>query len=238
MPTGKDIVDLARKHVGETYVLGASVPKDAANWKGPWDCAEFASWLVFQLAGYLYGCNSDTGNPGTADAYSGWWARDAAAKGRQVALTVAVNTPGAFVIRKPASTKVGHVALSAGDGTTVEAYSSHSGVITGKISGRRWDLAVLVPGFDYTTQASLKTAYEAPGLTLRLTNPPMRGALVQRIQRALTELDFSPGQEDGVYGPHTAAAVGAFQASKGLLVDGEVGPASRKKLNVKLGQQK
>lgn len=235
MPTGQDIVDLARKHLKEPYVLGAPVPKDAASWKGPWDCAEFASWLVYQLAGYLYGCDTDTGNPATADAYSGWWARDAAAKGRAVALTVAINIPGAFLIRKPAPGMIGHVALSAGDGTTVEAYSSRMGVIEGKTSGRRWDLGVLVPGFDYATAAGLDTAYEAPGLVLRLMSPPMRGALVERVQRALIDQGYSPGEPDGVYGPHTAAAVAAFQAAKGLLADGEVGVNTRKKLGVKLG---
>ena len=64
-PSGADIVSLGQKHVGEKYVLGVLVPKNNAGWKGPWDCSEFASWLVYQVAGELYGCESDSGNPAT-----------------------------------------------------------------------------------------------------------------------------------------------------------------------------
>jgi hypothetical protein len=46
--TGQDVLKLAQRHVSEKYVLGVRVPKDNASWTGPWDCAEFASWLIFQ----------------------------------------------------------------------------------------------------------------------------------------------------------------------------------------------
>jgi len=49
MTTGQQLNDLANKHVGEEYVLGVVAPKNNANWKGPWDCAELLSWAVFQL---------------------------------------------------------------------------------------------------------------------------------------------------------------------------------------------
>ena len=54
MPSGSDLLKKAATHVGEQYLLGVVVPKDNAQWKGPWDCAEFASWCVFQAAGRLY----------------------------------------------------------------------------------------------------------------------------------------------------------------------------------------
>src|SRR5439155_19058624 len=56
LASGEDIVERAREHVGEKYILGVLAPKDNSNWTGPWDCAEFASWLVFQVAAKLYGC--------------------------------------------------------------------------------------------------------------------------------------------------------------------------------------
>lgn len=46
-----------------------------------------------------------------------------------------------------------------------------------------------------------------------------QGAAVARLQRALKKAGFSPGAIDGDFGPATHAAVMAFQASEGLLVD-------------------
>lgn len=50
-----------------------------------------------------------------------------------------------------------------------------------------------------------------------------RGEEVKRLQSRLKELGFSPGTIDGDFGAATEAAVRAFQASEGLLVDGIVG---------------
>lgn len=69
---GTEILNLAKAHVGENYILGSAVPKNNAAWKDPWDCAEFISWIVFQLSGKLYGCNNNLGNPKTSDAYTGY----------------------------------------------------------------------------------------------------------------------------------------------------------------------
>ena len=77
MAEGKDLYELGIKHTGEKYILGAMAPKNNANWKGPWDCAEFVSWCVYQISGKLYGCENNSGNPGSADAYTGYWGRDA-----------------------------------------------------------------------------------------------------------------------------------------------------------------
>ena len=55
MPTGREMLELARQHIGEPYD-NVLVPKNNANWIGSWDCAEFMSWLVFQVGSFLYGC--------------------------------------------------------------------------------------------------------------------------------------------------------------------------------------
>ena len=47
---------------------------------------------------------------------------------------------------------------------------------------------------------------------------------VKSYQQALKSAGFDPGPIDGVRGPKTIAAVRAFQAAKGLAVDGVVGP--------------
>ncbi len=50
------------------------------------------------------------------------------------------------------------------------------------------------------------------------------GTFVEELQQALTRLGFKPGIIDGIYGQLTETAVKAFQTSKGLVVDGIVGP--------------
>ncbi|MEL7060992.1 MAG: peptidoglycan-binding protein [Acidobacteriota bacterium] len=49
------------------------------------------------------------------------------------------------------------------------------------------------------------------------------GEAVRVLQRRLEDRNFPPGLIDGDFGPATEAAVRAFQASEGLLVDGVVG---------------
>jgi N-acetylmuramoyl-L-alanine amidase len=221
MATGNELLALATRHVSESYVLGAKVPKDNPGWTGPWDCAEFASWCLFQVSGRLFGCDQNR-DPGTADAYTGFWRRDAEASGRGTALVVAKSIPGAFLLRFPASNLIGHIAISDGAGGTVEAHSSKTGVIRGQVDGRRWDVGVLPPMLQYDEPDLLRPA-EPPGLVLRLKQPNMKGALVERLQRRLAERGFSPGDIDGAFGPHTAAAVHAFQLTQGMVADGEAG---------------
>lgn len=231
--TGQDMLQVARRHIGEKYVLGILVPKDNANWKGPWDCAEFASWVTFQTAAKLYGCDNDAGNPATADAFTGYWNRDANHLGQIISLEQASATPGAFVLRVPAPGAIGHVVLSDGKGGTVEAHSSRDGVIASTLAQRRWDMGILVPGVQYAS--SSPTPIPPPTVTIyRLTNPLMTGDPVRKIQEALKTAGFDPGVIDAEFGPHTSAAVVAFQLGSGLTADGEVGPATAKALNVQL----
>jgi peptidoglycan hydrolase-like protein with peptidoglycan-binding domain len=48
--------------------------------------------------------------------------------------------------------------------------------------------------------------------------------LLQNILKSLGDPTMDPGPVDGIFGPHTEAAVKAFQAFSNLAVDGEVGP--------------
>ena len=59
---------------------------------------------------------------------------------------------------------------------------------------------------------------------LRIESPFMQGDDVRDVQDALQLHGLSPGSADGVYGPRTHGAVIAFQQTKGLTVDGIVGP--------------
>ena len=53
-----------------------------------------------------------------------------------------------------------------------------------------------------------------------------KGERVINLQKTLAKLGFDPGPVGGTLGAATLAAVKQFQASKGLEVDGKVGPKS------------
>lgn len=223
--TGEKLLQLARQHIGEKYVLGVTVPKNNPNWKGPFDCAEFASWLTYQTASILYGCNNDSAPPETADAFTGYWDRDANSVGKKVGIDEAARTPGAFVLRAPQPGAMGHIVVSDGNGGTVEAHSTGRGLIAFTLADRRWDTGILVRPIQYTPQQIVSV--RAPRAKIyRLMQPPMAGPEVRDIQEALRNAGFDPGVVDSEYGPHTQAAVVAFQLSRGLVADGEVGTAT------------
>lgn len=234
MSTAKDLLKLANRHRNERYLLGAFAPKDNPNWRGPWDCAEFVTWLTFQTTGLLLGCTNNAENPSRADAYSGAWARDAAASNRPVSIGQAKATPGAVLVRKPAPKGIGHVAISQGDGTTIEAHSARLGVSNQRVDGRRWDVAMLLPLIEYGDLPEPAVVSPPAGLVLRLMFPPMHGALVTALQKALKKRGFDPGGIDGVFGPHTEAAVRAFQLTERLVPDGEAGQVTLGKLGLRV----
>lgn len=64
-------------------------------------------------------------------------------------------------------------------------------------------------------------------MTLRVNS---RGAQVSQLQRQLKAAGFNPGPVDGIFGQGTLKAVKAYQKSKGLAVDGIVGPQTQGKL--------
>ncbi|MDP2711709.1 MAG: peptidoglycan-binding protein [Solirubrobacteraceae bacterium] len=58
------------------------------------------------------------------------------------------------------------------------------------------------------------------------------GPAVKDLQRALIELDFKPGEVDGIFGVYTQSAVKSFQTWAQIVVDGIVGPATWEKLDL------
>jgi hypothetical protein len=231
--TGQSVLQLAKRHVGEKYVLGVLAPKDNSAWKGPWDCSEFASWLIFQTAQVLYGCDRDFGAPGTAKAFTGYWERDARLLGEIISLNEAARTAGAAVLRVPQPGATGHIVISDGFGRTVEAHSSKDGVIESTLAHRRWDMGIKISAIAYATGGPI--VVEPPtGTIYRLMTPMMTGQKVKDIQAALQSAGFNPGAIDGEFGPHTHAAVVAFQIDQDLLPDGEVGPQTAAALGIQL----
>lgn len=224
MTTGKQVYELAQKHKGEKYVFGALAPKSDANYKGPWDCAELVAWTIYQLTHLLYGCAKNDGKPDTADSYTGFFDRDAKELGTIISVNDAYSTPGALLLRVAGNGQVGHIVICRGDGTTIEAHSTKTGVINSVVTGRRWDYGILIPWITYTKIEipDIKDRNQKPVEKIyRYTKPLMKDPVIGKIQAALK---FPPSDIDNIYGTQTYDAVRAFQLQKGLVPDGEVGP--------------
>lgn len=230
MTNGDSILELALKHLGEQYIFGERAPMSNPNWSGPWDCAEFASWCVYQATGILYG-TEPRDNPILADAFTGYWAEQAAADGAFVSVEEAARTPGACVLRIPKSRRTGHIVFSDGKGGTVEAHSKNTGVIKHTIFNRRWDAGVLVPGVQYLMNEQPLEIIQ-PTKILRLTSPMMRGPRIRAVQEELAKRGYHPGAIDSIYGPQTAEAIQTFQLDHGLVPDGEVGVSTFEALDI------
>lgn len=234
MATGQGLFVRALEHVGEPYILGASVPMNNPNWHGPWDCAEFMSWLVFQEAHFLYGCVDDTAMPAKADAYSGAWERDSGKLGRRIGVREAAGIVGAMLIRFPVTGRIGHVVLCDSHGGTVEAHGHADGVIRGKVDDRWWDTGVLVPGISYD-ESTPPYPWRPPATVYRVAGKDMDPKYIRDIQSKLHDLGINPGPISGVYDENTAVAVAAFQAANKLLVDGQVGQHTAAALGLRWG---
>jgi peptidoglycan hydrolase-like protein with peptidoglycan-binding domain len=88
------------------------------------------------------------------------------------------------------------------------------------------------------TLATVLGASESSGAlspSARILRPGDRGDDVRAIQTLLSTAGFDPGPVDGVYGPLTESAVAKFQRRAGILVDGKVGPVTRRALSTELG---
>lgn len=233
-PSGGGMLKRAREHLGEKYV-NCLVPKNDPNWRGPWDCAEFISWLVYQETGKLYGCVDDGAPPATAEAYTGAWRKDLERLGKRVSVEEAAATVGGIVLRYPPTVgekRMGHIAICDGNGGTVEAKGERYGVIADTVHGRPWDTGVLIPGISYNSVSPIKVV--PPAAVYAVDAPNMDPAIVKSIQAALTAKGFDPGIVDGEFGLNTQAAVLQFQQPMGLVVDGEVGPETASALGISL----
>lgn len=235
--TGKEIYDLAVTRVGCKYRLGAIVAKNDPNYFKEFDCAELCSWTVFQLGKFLYGCDTyDVSKAAKADAYTGYWYRDAKLKGIMIPVKQAIGTKGAILLRVGVDGTTGHILISDGKGGTVEAYSTKYGVIMSVTDNRRFDYGILLPGFTYDEARTDYVSEKPKGIVYRYTQPMMpKSDVVKRIQAALILAGYPiKGGPDGLFGRATENAVYDFQKNKGLTPDGEVYTATAAELKVKL----
>jgi len=140
---GQDVVKLARQHVGDPYAFGVRANLEDPDYQGPWDCAEFASWCVYQCYQIKFGLTV------YGDPYTGAWIEQGRRRAAEICPDLASYLSGAFLIRAPRAGLPGHVAISDGQGGTIEALNRNKGVVSGRIQGRHWDAACLLPGVRY-----------------------------------------------------------------------------------------
>lgn len=228
MKTGKELVALAEKHKGDKYVFGALPKNSNPNYRGPWDCAAFVTYELYQLTGKLYGTdNNNKKNVDEADAYTGFWKQDfLAGVFKEIPIAEAKVIPGAILLRYPGPGLIGHIAITTGRGNqTIEAHDTASGVINSTVDGRRWDKAFLIPDVSYD-QTGNPAQYVNPVVyRIGADNPVDK---VKKIQKAVGAI------ADGIYGKRTAELVSRFQESKGLVADGEYGAQTDKALGLNL----
>lgn len=231
MGSGEDLYNLSLTRVGCRYRLGAFVPKDDPGYMNEFDCAELTSWAVYQVSNKLYGCANNKGNPASADAYTGFWKRDADIIGTIISVEQAARTPGAALLRYSGSGLIGHIVFCDGIGGTVEAHSSNTGVLIKKITGRRWDIGILVPWVGYSQAGTAIEVAPPDQIIYRFKDPLMKGEMIGKIQQALTEAGFKT-KPDRIYGSKTFYSVRQFQNKMGLVADGEVGSKTLSALNI------
>jgi peptidoglycan hydrolase-like protein with peptidoglycan-binding domain len=125
------------------------------------------------------------------------------------------------------------MAVSDGNGGTVEAHGKLDGITNSVVDGRRWDMGVLVPGVVYKPNPIMP--YRPPSITIyRLMHPNMVSQDLGRIQSALNRRGFDTDGIDNIFGELTFRAVKLFQDSVGLNPDGEVSALTAAALEVKI----
>lgn len=129
-----DFVAVAMTQAGTPYVFGAEASPSNAN-PSAFDCSELVEWALARV-----GIRFVDGSYNQQQA--------CARAGRLISIDQAVRTYGALLFRTPGAP--GHVAISRGDGTTIEARGRRHGTnVFSATSGRGWTHGGLVPGVTY-----------------------------------------------------------------------------------------
>lgn len=212
MATGQDLVNKMMTQVGKRYIFGFEVNLNDRNPRA-FDCSEIIEWALYQL-----GVRFPDGSSAQIAATN------------KISVAQGLKTPGALLY------KPGHIAVSRGDNTTIEAKGRNYGV--GVFSAvNRFTRAGLVPQLAYgapsgvvtsgvSAPAPVNLAAIAAGVAaakrsvLRLGS---RGNDVIWLQVGINNLSGRGLQTDGVFGESTLAAVLDLQRWFGLPQDGVVG---------------
>lgn len=133
-PTGgkgsaETFVQKALAQAGDRYVFGAETNLDDPN-PSKFDCSELVQWAAHQA-----GVTVPDGTMNQVPFFK--------QKGTTISVAEALRTRGALLY------KPGHVAISLGDGRTIEAKGTAYGVGIFNANGRGWTSGALIPGLKY-----------------------------------------------------------------------------------------
>ncbi|QRN97395.1 peptidoglycan-binding protein [Archangium violaceum] len=127
--TAEAFVQMALSQAGDRYVFGAEVRLDDPN-PEEFDCSELVQWAAHQV-----GVSIPDGTMNQLPHIQ--------RAGKEISVERAFRTRGALLFRP------GHVAISLGDGRTIEAKGSQYGVGVFSAHGRKWTTGGLIPGLMY-----------------------------------------------------------------------------------------
>ncbi|WP_217442055.1 MULTISPECIES: peptidoglycan-binding protein [Myxococcus] len=127
--TAEAFVQKALAQKGDRYVFGAETNLNDPN-PSKFDCSELVQWAAHQA-----GVSVPDGTMNQVPYFK--------QKGTTISVDEALRTRGALLYRP------GHVAISLGDGRTIEARGSAYGVGIFNANGRGWTSGALIPGLKY-----------------------------------------------------------------------------------------
>lgn len=202
--TGQDLVNKAMTQVGKRYIFGYETklfdPSPPA-----FDCSELVEWSLYQI-----GVKFVDGS------------RNQIAKCTKISVAQGLRTPGALLY------KPGHIVISRGDNTTIEAKGRNYGV--GVFSAlNRFTQAGLVPALVYGNPTSppvdlVAIARAIEAAKRQVLRRGSRGDAVKWAQVGINNLSGRGLTVDGDFGPATEKAVIDLQRWCHLSVDGVIGP--------------
>lgn len=188
---------LALSFQGTPYVFGAEASPSNPRPRA-FDCSEFVEWLCLRLGIYM---------PDGSRAQYAHCKR----KGLEVSVEQAIRTPAALLfVYGTGNNRTEHVAISQGNGKTIEAAGRAYGTLQRNARGRSFNKAGLIPGLNYGA-VNVDTSGGRP--------PSFGNELVDGTGEATTTL---PSPDPGLFLQLIAAIVATM---KRVLAQGAVGGA-------------
>ena len=206
MPTGNDLVSMAMAMRGKPYIFGYETRLSDPSPKA-FDCSELIEWACYRLGVFV---------PDGSGAQISYCSSITVERG--------IRTAGAL-LHKP-----GHIVISRGDGTTIEARGRNYGVGVFTAARRGFTRAGLVKGIDYSNIVAspivnwVTIAQAIEKSKKQILKKGDVGDAVKFLQVGLNNISGRGLAINGMFGTDTDQAVRDLQRWVGLTVDGIVGP--------------